>query len=284
VAGLSFSGTNHVAGQQQFVERLQQPGPEDTVVVVGRDQQATTVSGSLEGFAEGSLLLKYGDAVRKIEAGRLVGVVLAARPAVERSTAPYQVLHLSTGDVIFGMLQGAGAEAFQLQTAWAGQCELPREAVLRIEFRNGRLLHLTDLEPLAVEEVPYFGRKLGYRRDASLSGGPLQIKGQSYARGLAVHSRCVLRYAVDGQYEKFLALVGFDDEAQGRGSVVCRVLGDGRELFARPQLRGGDPPAEVEVSIAGVKELVLEVDFGEREDTGDRVIWAQPRLLRGGPQ
>ena len=52
------------------------------------------------------------------------------------------------------------------------------------------------------------------------------------------------------------------------------MLGDGRELLAEPDLRSSGEPLAVEVSIAGVKELSLVVDFGEEEDTGDRVIWA----------
>jgi hypothetical protein len=90
----------------------------------------------------------------------------------------------------------------------------------------------------------------------------------------------VLIYGIDGQYETFKTLVGFDESAAGRGRVVVRVLGDGRELLAEPDLRSSGEPLSVDVPIAGVKELALVVDFGEAEDTGDRVIWAEPRAFR----
>jgi hypothetical protein len=32
--------------------------------------------------------------------------------------------------------------------------------------------------------------------------------------------------------------------------------------------------------VSGVKTLSLEVDFGRGQDVGDRVVWANPRLLR----
>ena len=36
----------------------------------------------------------------------------------------------------------------------------------------------------------------------------------------------------------------------------------------------------IEVSTAGGKQMSLEIDFGEGQDVGDRVIWAEPRLFR----
>src|SRR5205085_6940858 len=127
---------------------------------------------------------------------------------------------------------------------------------------------------------PYFSRRSPYRRDVNLQGKALSVKGNNYAKGLAVHSRTALTYALDGQFETFKSLVGFDDDAGGQGRVACRVLGDGKELFAKTDLRGDAAPENIDVSVAGVKQLTLEIDFGEHEDTGDRVIWANPKLLR----
>ena len=53
---------------------------------------------------------------------------------------------------------------------------------------------LSDLTPAKVEETPYFGHRLPWRRDVNLTGEPLKINGQSFDRGLAVHSRCILTY------------------------------------------------------------------------------------------
>ena len=53
---------------------------------------------------------------------------------------------------------------------------------------------LSDLTPAKVEETPYFGHRFPWRRDVNLLGEPLKINGQSFDRGLAVHSRCILTY------------------------------------------------------------------------------------------
>jgi hypothetical protein len=136
------------------------------------------------------------------------------------------------------------------------------------------------MEPATVEQTPYFGRLLSYRRDQSLNGGNLKMKGKVYSKGLAVHSRCVLSYALDGQFTVFKTTLGFDDAAGSRGNVACRVLADGKELFSKPDLRADQDPQSLELPVQGVKLLSLEVDFGEDEDVGDRVIWAEARLFR----
>ena len=40
------------------------------------------------------------------------------------------------------------------------------------------------------------------------------------------------------------------------------------------------PPKQLEANVREVKRLTLEVDFGQDQDVGDRVIWAGARLLR----
>ena len=136
------------------------------------------------------------------------------------------------------------------------------------------------MEPAAIEQTPYFGRLWSYRRDQSLDGGNLKMKGKVYSKGLAVHSRCVLSYPLDGQFTTFKATVGFDDAAGSRGNVACRILADGKELFSKADLRAGQDPQLLELPVHSVKLLSLEVDFGENEDVGDRVIWAEARLFR----
>jgi hypothetical protein len=146
--------------------------------------------------------------------------------------------------------------------------------------QGGRVTSLSDLEPVAVEEAPYFGRVIPWRRDAGFDGEPARLRGKLPGRVVAMHSRSVLTYALDGAFEKFKATLGFDDSAAGRGRVDCRVMVDGREALTRKDFRAVDDPVVVEVSLDGAKQLSLEVDFGQAEDTGDRILWAEPRLFR----
>jgi hypothetical protein len=145
------------------------------------------------------------------------------------------------------------------------------------------MTYLSDLEPSQVEETPYFGRKVTYRKNLSLTGEPLKIDGQSIEKGLAVHSRSALTYDLDRRYATFEALVGFDESAKKKGRVDCRVLLDGKEIYANPDLRADAPPVRLSLPVAGAEQLKLVIDFGPDEDTGDRVIWGNARLYRRPP-
>jgi len=209
--------------------------------------------------------------------------VLAAHPKIPSVTTLFEAFMLAGGDSISGRLVGFNEKELEIETLWQARLKMPTSAVSDIRFRNGKLTYLPDLEPTAVEEVGYFGRVIHWQRDQGFDDSPARIKGKQPSRCLAMHSRSLLTFALDEQYEKFKARLGFDDSAGTRGRVSCRVLVDGRQQFAEKDLRSDQDPRDVEVDVAGGKQLTLEVDFGEAEDVGDRVIWAEPRLFRRAP-
>jgi hypothetical protein len=139
---------------------------------------------------------------------------------------------------------------------------------------------LSDLNPSKVEEAPFFGHQLSWRRNVNLLGEPLKINGKTFDHGVAVHSRCILTYDLNSRYSTFEALVGFDDAARGKGRVDCRVYADAKEIYANPDLRADGPPVKLVLPVSGAEQLRLHVDFGRGQDTGDRVIWANARLHR----
>jgi hypothetical protein len=149
-----------------------------------------------------------------------------------------------------------------------------------VRFRGGKVTFLSDLTPLRVEEAPYFTHRFAWRHDVNLLGEPLKINGQGFDRGLAVHSRCILTYELGRRYSRFEALVGFDDVSRGKGRVDCRVFADGKEIYSNPDLRADAPPVKLSLPVSGALVLRLHVDYGRGQDTGDRVIWANARLVR----
>lgn len=281
VGGIRFPAINAAGAVQKFEARLAAPGAEDAALVRGKEQGLSIVSGSVGALDEGKLNFTFEGQVRSINQARLAGLVFAASPKRRSSASAYQVLRLINGDRLAGVWTAAGDKQLQLELAWGEQARLPRTAVEKIEFRNGKVTYLSDFDPDSVEEIPYFGRKFPYRRDRGFDGGLLKLKDKTYPKGLAVHSRSALTYALDGQYVSFKTVVGFDTSAGDHGRVALRVLGDGRPLFETADLRGTDEPLVLDVPIEGVNELTLLVDFGEEEDAGDRVIWADARVFRG---
>jgi len=280
--GLRFLAASKAtaAAREQCFARLAAPDVQDVALVLAEDQTVTPLAGTVEGLGDGRLLFVYEGKRRSLNIARLAGLVLAKQPRGEDVPRPLQVFELAGGERLFGAWTGYSAETIQLEASWGGAVALPSAVVSRIGFRNGRMIFLSDLEPAAVEESAWFGRVLPWRKDQGLLGGPLAVRGQTFNKGLAMHSRYVLTYALDGRYESLQTVIGFEESALGLGRAACRVLGDGRELFAEPDLQGDADPRPLKLDVTGIKMLTLEVDFGEAEDVGDRVVWGNARLFK----
>jgi hypothetical protein len=187
---------------------------------------------------------------------------------------------MAEGDVLVGTWTGLADNKLEVETSWNAKVSLPAAALGAVRIRNGKLTFLPDLEPTAVEETAYFSRVIPWRRDQGFDGDVPRVRSKQPTRSIAMHSRSSLTYALDGQYDKFKATLGFDDSAGTRGRVACRILVDGREVFADKDFRATSDPQEIDISLAGAKQMTLEVDFGEEQDVGDRIVWAEPRLFR----
>jgi len=119
-----------------------------------------------------------------------------------------------------------------------------------------------------------------YRRDAAVTGHPLRLGGQPFDRGLGTQSRTLLAYRLSPGDRRFQALIGLDDRAGPLGSVVFRVLVDGRERFASPPMSVRDVPKAIDVDISGGKVIILATEFGPRGDVRDYADWVEARIIR----
>jgi len=111
-------------------------------------------------------------------------------------------------------------------------------------------------------------------------GKPLKllIGKKEYAKGLGSHANGEIRVDLAGEYETFEAEVGVLPEVKGKGSVIFKVLVDGRERFNSGVMRGGQPAKKVKVDVRGAAELALV-----GADAGDGIAydvanWAEARL------
>jgi alpha-galactosidase len=156
---------------------------------------------------------------------------------------------------------------------------VPLDTVAVVDALWGHGVFVSELEPVTVAEAGWFGTRFPWRRDASVSGRPLTLRGRVFERGLGVHSRSSLTYALDKKFSLLTGVIGLDDDGGAAGRVQFVVRGDGREMF-RATLSGADEPKPLRVAVAGVERLELLVDFARDEDTGDRADWASLRLIR----
>lgn len=279
VRGVAFDGMKPEL-KTKFDEYYAKPVEDDVLLVLSKDGSVTEVKGKIQSLGDDGLKLLYENQDRSIKLDRVQAVILAAHPSVRSWKGPYQTFRMASGDVVSANWQSLAEKIVQVKTPWGTVIDVPREAVVEVNGRNTKMVNVSELTPTSVEQVPYFDRTIAWVRDKAWNNRPLRLDDKTYNRGLAVHSRCVLTYDLAGEFSTFRSILGFDEEAGDRGRVVCRVLVDGKEVFVKPDFRSSDKAIPVEVAVKGGKELKLEVDFGEDEDVGDRVIWANARLYR----
>jgi hypothetical protein len=153
-------------------------------------------------------------------------------------------------------------------------------------------VHIGDLVPLRSvgfghtyrEEVRYSGTTKAPQKDRSNTGEELRIDRRAHARGLGVHAPCAVMYALRPEYQRFVALVGADENlikaSNGSNlakypSVVFRVFIDGRQVATSPVMRILSPAWRFDIEIPEGSRMInlvtMDSGDGSREDFADWV-------------
>ncbi len=194
------------------------------------------------------------------------------------------LVRMKAGDVLRGRVLKLDAQTLTLETRFAGKLELPRDTLAVLYPAGGAGSGLTWLSTLPPKEslhVPAFDAEFPARMNLSCDGQLMRIGGLPCDRGIGVHAKSKLSWDLKpAAGRKFVARVGLDDETNGRGAAIARVLLDGQALWESKLLtpESGAVPVCVEVSKGGT--LTLEVDFGpDGDDSGDHVNWGWAALV-----
>ncbi|WP_020527051.1 NPCBM/NEW2 domain-containing protein [Flexithrix dorotheae] len=170
--------------------------------------------------------------------------------------------------------------------------------------------HLQDLE-ISLSDQTYAAPV----RNKSVTGEPLSIAGEQFSNGIGVHSNSIIKIAMnDGKH--FRAKIGVNDsginykaktvqsipltdgkrifynvspslkqfigvEGEGgevdKGSVVFRIVHNGKEVYNSGVMKQGDSAKEIDLEISGgVLELVVD-DAGDGP-SGDHAVWIEPTI------
>jgi hypothetical protein len=265
--------------REELQQALAKKHAQDVVLLLSRDGQAinTFLGVVLGGDEQGARLnFRLEDDVVPIDMARLRGLVLAQR---ERTGSSDGVrVQDRFGNTWLAAEITWEANRLRLRTGDGLTAELTFDQLASVDFSQGRLVYLSDLEPLRVEEKPLLADVWRFRRDRNLSGGPISLGQKMYSKGITVHSRTVLEYEVAG-YREFRCVLGMEDSVNVSAQAVVRIEGDGRELF-HATIRTGDKPREVRLNLENVERLRLVVDYGDDLDLGDHVAFAEARLLK----
>ena len=170
----------------------------------------------------------------------------------------------------------------QARTRLGPEVRLGLDAIAGITVLGGAAAYLSDRDPVASQFVPYLTNTPGqfYRRDATWDGAHLRLAGRAYDRGLGMLPRTLLAYRIEPGDRRFRALVGLDEGAGTRSSVIFRVLLDKREAFASPLMTRQDEPISIDLDLGEARLLILIVEFGALGDVEDSADWVDASIIR----
>ena len=113
-----------------------------------------------------------------------------------------------------------------------------------------------------------------------VKGIPLQIGETKYKRGLGHHANGEIVVDLNGEYARFEALVGVQWLDEAKGSVVFKVLVDGKERFNSGEMTRDTAPKEINIPVDGALELELIAIDADDGITCDCADWVDARLTR----
>lgn len=116
-------------------------------------------------------------------------------------------------------------------------------------------------------------------RDKSSDGKPLTLNGVVFPKGLGTHAASTIVYTLGGEYARFRATVGVDDETYGNGDVSFEVWLDGVKAYDSGVLTATSESGVVDLDIAGANELKLVVTNGENGGDWDHADWGDAKIV-----
>jgi hypothetical protein len=178
-------------------------------------------------------------------------------------------------------LTSAAADAATLTgtTVFGAGVRVPLRDVAALELLQDNAVELSDLKESEYRFYPFFDVTWPFAVNGNVTGHDLRLAGSTYDKGVSMHSRSRLTYRLSGAYRRFEASAGLDDKDGQGGEARLRVLADGETLLDRT-VTSTDGAAPIRLSMTGVRELTLEVDFGRNGDVRGVVNWVNARLVK----
>lgn len=141
---------------------------------------------------------------------------------------------------------------------------------------------------VAVSTLPFTSVNVGWgtlHRDEDMDGGPIDIGGQTFAKGLVANATATIKIPLtSGTCTKFATTVGVDPDHNGStaGSVTFEFLLD--NVVERTVGTNGDPikasssGTHIELDISGKQELTLRATDAGNGANSDHAAWGNPTL------
>ncbi len=280
VRAVLFERPRDPAASARLLSRvLEYDDSQDAVILTNGD----TLAGELSGLDDKRLLLTTSLGKSGIDRSGIRAVIfnpsLTSSESLKGEGALVSLVDGSrfrVRDMKFGSL-----DRLLVHTLFGVELDFPLTGLESLRFLGGCATYLSDLTPAEYRFEPYLALDWPLRRDRSVAGGFLTLRGTEYPKGLGVHSRSSVSYRLDGKYRWFRATVGIDDDAAGKGSVTFEVLADSRSIYKSDVLTGTSPAVTLDrLDVSGAKLLTLRVDYATQGDIQDHADWCDAVLIK----
>ena len=115
--------------------------------------------------------------------------------------------------------------------------------------------------------------------EAANDGGPLQLNGTKFAKGLGVYPTSDVRLCLRRNYSRFIAEIGIDDAVAPKGAATFQVIADGLVIYDSGMMTNSSSTQSINVSILGKNELQLLVTAVDTQPPPHFADWANARLI-----
>lgn len=258
-------------------EKLLRSKNSKDLLIVQKENVLDFIDGVIGSVTDEKIQFFTGDDEVAVNRKRVFGIIYAREPLPE--TSSFCTIRLTNNGLIQSSSITFADNEFKATLQNGIQTKFAAQSIANLDFSQGKVRYLSDLEPRNIEYTPFFDTVWKYRKDKHRDGGPLRLDGKEYARGLYIHSKTLLQYRIRNQYRNFRAVMGIDDSVPGIGFVYVEIKGDGRILYSG-NVRSADPPVELNLDIRGVRDFDILVDFGDNLEICDHLDLCDARFIK----
>ncbi len=211
---------------------------------------------------------------------RLVVAVRLSSPAPPRLNRPHLiVVFRNSGRLTATDLDWSG-NVVEARLHDGQRVRVEAERVVGVDMIGGRWEWLSSHQPISYQHTPMLSLGWDYKNDHNVLGEPITVAGETFERGIGVHSRTHLTYDLKGAYAGFVTHFGIDDDSGPYADVSVLILVDGKPQFEKTDVVRGTLHGPVRLDVARANRIELIVDFGQNGDIQDRFNWVEAALIR----
>ena len=257
-----------------------------------RERDDTLIMEHLEGAIgnvdEEAVAFSYQGDILKPKRTKVLGLVYLT---VDRELpAAIGIVRLTDGSTLQASDLKWESDQLQVTLSSGWSLELPGASLESFEFAASNTVYLSELKPTSVTCEPFFGvvldsERQGYlpRMDEDHRGKPLKLSERDEtSKGIAIRSHTTLVYRFDKPYKRLQATAGIAEyilNGDVTPHLVLKIATD-RKVLLEEEITGDSKPLEIDLDLAGVQRLTVEVQYGKAQDIADFLHLCNVRLTK----